>query len=240
MANYIEKLKNLILDILFPKFCVNCQKEGSYLCPDCFSLIEIFERQYCPFCFPSKAVADGKTCDYCRRGKKLNGLFCATSYDNFIVKKIIRQLKYEPFVKDLAGPLSSLIIAHLAFFKKQSFFENYLLIPMPLHIKRQKFRGFNQAEEIANKLSLSLEIPVRANILIKIKNTPAQAELSNKERRKNIKNVFLCKQPEAIKNKRIILVDDVLTTGSTMESVAETLKQSGAKEVWGMVVARGI
>ncbi|KKQ96436.1 MAG: hypothetical protein A3F95_02475 [Candidatus Nealsonbacteria bacterium RIFCSPLOWO2_12_FULL_39_31] len=234
----MEKIKNFAWNILFPKFCANCGAEGTYLCPDCLSLIEIFERQYCPFCFSSRAVADGKTCRHCHRTKKLNGLFCATSYDNFIVKKIICQLKYEPFVRELARPLSSLIITHLAFLKKQSFFENCLLIPIPLHIKKHKFRGFNQAEEIAKKLSSALKIPINDKALIKIKKTPAQTELNNKKRRENIKNVFLCKQPETIKNRRIILVDDVFTTGSTMEEVAITLKKSGAREVWGIAVAR--
>jgi len=236
----LPKIIIFLWDILFPEFCVNCQKEGSYLCPDCFSLIEIFERQYCPFCHSSKVVPDGKTCGNCRKNKKLDGLFCAVSYENFIVKKIIRQLKYEPFVRNLAKPLSDLVIAHLGSLKKQSFFENFLLIPIPLYIKRQKFRGFNQSEEIAKELSLSLKIPVNAGALAKIKNTAAQAELNNKERRENIKNVFLCVQPEAIKNKKIVLVDDVLTTGSTMESAAETLKNSGASEVWGLVIARSI
>jgi ComF family protein len=235
----MEKIKNFVWDIIFPKFCVNCGLEETYLCPDCLSLIEIFERQYCPFCFSSRAVPDGRTCEHCRRTRKLNGLFCATSYKNFIVKKIIRQFKYEPFVKELAEPLSSFIIAHLTIIKKKSFFEDCLLIPVPLYIKRHKFRGFNQSEEIAKKLSSALKIPMDTNILFRIKNTPPQAELNNEKRRENIKNIFICKQPEEIKNRKIILVDDVFTTGSTMEEAAETLKQSGAKEVWGIAVARG-
>src|SRR3989338_3255767 len=168
----MEKIKNFAWNILFPKFCANCGAEGTYLCPDCLSLIEIFERQYCPICFSSIAVADGKTCRYCHRTKK------------------------------------------------------------------HKFRGFNQAEEIAKKLSSALKIPINDKALIKIKKTPAQTELNNKKRRENIKNVFLCKQPETIKNRRIILVDDVFTTGSTMEEVAIPLKKSGAREVWGIAVAR--
>jgi len=113
MKKFLPSIKNFILDILFPRFCINCNKEGNYLCQDCFSLIEISESQYCPFCSSPKIVLDGKTCNYCRRRKKLVGLFCTTSYNNFVVKKLINQFKYEPYIKELSKLLCSLIVAHL-------------------------------------------------------------------------------------------------------------------------------
>jgi len=107
-------IKNFILDILFPKFCVNCNREGEWLCQDCFSLIDIFEKNSCPFCPPATysqnaGEINGNTCPTCRKTKKLAGLYCATSYNNFIVKKAINQLKYEPYLKELALSLCSLI-----------------------------------------------------------------------------------------------------------------------------------
>lgn len=238
MGNFLFKAREFFLDILFPKFCVNCGKEGSYLCPDCFSLIEILDRQYCPFCEPPKVVFDGKTCVSCKRSKNLHGLFCASSYDNFIIKKLVRQFKYEPFLKELSSTLASLIITHLSLVNKTNF-ESFALIPVPLHIKRLKFRGFNPAEEIAKELSKDLKISLLSDALVKMKQTPPQMELKKEERKENIRNVFVCKKPEIIKNQKILLVDDVFTTGSTMEECAKVLKDSGAKEVWGVVVARG-
>jgi len=239
MKKIFISIKNFLLDFLFPKFCISCGKEGSYLCQDCFFLIDILERQYCPFCSRPKIVIDGKTCNFCNRSKSLNGLYCAASYNNFIVKKLINQFKYEPYIKELSKPLSSLIVAHLINLNKVENFQDYILVPIPLHKKKLKKRGFNQASEIAKELSKILKISFFDNILIKTKQTPAQMELKKEEREKNIKGIFLCQKSEIIQRKKILLVDDVFTTGSTMEESAFTLKRAGAKEVWGIVVARG-
>jgi len=271
MKNLLSITKEFVSDILFPKFCLNCRKEGSYLCQDCFSIIDILKRQYCPFCYPPKSVADGKTCIYCRKRKRLNGLYCAASYNNFIAKKLINQFKYEPYIKELSKPLSSLIIAHFLNLETPTFGiektsraarglsspphhnpevwcrgednlkenKDVILIPVPLYKNKLKQRGFNQAEEIAKELSKFLKIPIITDALIKIKPTPAQVELDKKQRKNNIKGVFSVKNPEAIKQKKILLVDDVFTTGTTMEECAKILKEHNVKKIWGVVVARG-
>ena len=84
-----------------------------------------------------------------------------------------------------------------------------------------------------------LKIPILTSVLSKTKQTPAQVTLEKEKRQTNIKGAFLCQEPNAIKNKTVFLLDDVLTTGSTMEECARVLKNSGAKKVWGIVVARG-
>jgi len=230
------------LNLLFPLYCINCQGEKDYLCQDCFSLIDIQNNQYCPFCNPAKIVFDGKTCYSCRKSKKLTGLFCAASYQNFIIKKLISQFKYEPYIKELAKPLAVLIIQHFQaldypppFFKDRA---GFVLMPVPLHKKRLKMRGFNQAEEIALQLSLFFKMPLISDCLLKTKQTLHQAQLSKKERTDNVKSAFVCQNKNLIKEKKILLVDDVFTTGSTMEECARVLKDSGAKEVWGIAAAR--
>lgn len=235
----LSSIKEFVLDLLFPKFCISCGKEGSYLCQDCFSLIDILERQYCPFCPQPKVVLDGKTCNFCKKSKSLNGLYCAASYNNFIVKKLINQFKYEPYIKELSKPLSSLIVVHLINLDKVENFQDYILVPIPLHKKKLKKRGFNQAGEIAKEFSENLKIPVFNDALIKTKQTSAQVELKKEEREENIKGVFLCQKPELVMGKKILLIDDIFTTGSTMEQCARLLQEAGAKEVWGVVVARG-
>jgi len=239
MKEAMGRLKELFLDILFPKFCLNCEREGSYLCSDCQSLIDIMDRQYCPFCFPPKVVFDGKTCSYCRQNKNLSGLFFAASYDNFIVKKLIHQFKYQPYLKKLAEPLSCLIITYLNIINKTDFFNDFVLLAVPAHKRKLKQRGFNPAKEIAKEISGFLKIPIIENGLTKIKQTPAQVELKKEERGRNILGVFSCPNPDLIKDKKILLVDDVFTTGATMEECARVLQAASAKEVWGMVVARG-
>jgi len=233
---------NFLSNLFFPAFCINCQKEGCCLCQDCLSLIDAPINLYCPFCVPPKIVFDARTCPSCRnKGKKLAGLFFASPYQNFIIKKAISQFKYPPeLLKDLARPLASLIIPLWLLINNNDFdFSEAFLIPIPLSRKKLKERGFNQAEEIAKQLSLSLKIPLLSNVLLKIKETPAQVELQGEDRQKNIKGVFVCRKSEKISGKKIILVDDVFTTGATMEECARVLKTAGAKEVWGATVARG-
>lgn len=211
--------REFFLDALFPKFCQGCQREGDYLCADCFQLVDFLS-------------------DVRRKTKNLKAVFAAASYNNFIVKGLIRQLKYEPFVKDLAETLASLIIHRMAQTENPALERaGQALIPIPLTKKRLKERGFNQAEEIAKELSRGFRIPLLSGILVKVKETEPQVELPKEKRAQNVKGAFVCKDRATIKNKTIILVDDVFTTGSTMEEAALVLKSSGAKEVFGIVAA---
>ncbi len=233
-------IKEFFLNILFPIFCVNCQKEGSYLCDDCLSLIDIAQNQYCPFCQPPKIVSDGKTCYSCgKNNKSLSGLYNAASYKDFIIKKMIGQYKYEPYAKELSKSLACLIIKHFQLLEKEQDFSQAFLIPVPLAKKRLRLRGFNQAEALCLELSLFLKIPLISDVLLKTKETRPQAELSGKEREENIKGAFLVQNKEKVLGREILLVDDVFTTGATMEECALALKLAGAKEIWGVTVARG-
>ncbi|MEA3293189.1 MAG: ComF family protein [Patescibacteria group bacterium] len=240
MKKFFYWLRKTIPEILFPKKCLNCNKEGSYLCEDCFSLIEISENQFCPFCYPPKIVANGRTCPSCQKTKKLNGLYSATIYQDRLVKRLINRFKYSPYVKELAEVLSLLIITHIQLLNKTpNDFKNFLLIPIPLNKRKIRKRGFNQSMLLAREMSKFLKIDILDNVLIKTRQTQDQVGLDNAERNKNVKNAFDCQNKEAVKGKNIILIDDVFTTGATMEESANTLKKAGAKEVWAMVIARG-
>lgn len=232
MGKTLNLIKELLLDLFFPLVCLNCRKEGSYLCQDCLALIDVLEIQYCPFCQAPKITPTGKTCKKCQRDKTLNGLFAATSLKNPLARKMINQFKYEPFVKSLAQPLASLIIAHFQILGKSPTFlkktkNQFLLIPLPLEKSKLKQIGFNGAEEIAEELSQVLKIPSINNLLFKTKETD-----------KNIKETFLIKNSGKIENKKILLVNDLFTTGAPMEECAKLLKKAGAKEIWGVVAAR--
>ncbi len=237
--NNLEGAKEFLLDILFPKKCANCGGEGSWLCEDCASLIEILESQYCPFCSHPGIVLDGKTCASCRKNNKLAGLFCVASFENKVARNLIYQFKYEPHLaKYLAQPLSSLIITHLNLLNKNALPE-FLLVPIPLHKKKLKRRGFNQALELAKHLAIALGCESEENVLVKNKETLPQMEMPKEKRFLNISGAFECRDTEKIKGKKIMLVDDVFTTGATMEECATQLLKAGAKEVWGVVIARG-
>jgi len=115
----------------------------------------------------------------------------------------------------------------------------HTLIPLPLHPSREKERGFNQSELLAEIISKTFNLPLEKNILIRAKNTRAQAELTDwEERQANLQNAFTVANPENLKGKNIILVDDVYTSGATMSAAAETLRASGAKKIIGLVLAK--
>lgn len=232
--------KKFLLNTFFPQFCLGCNKEGDVICPDCFFLIEISEYQFCPFCKKPQRVLKKGTCSLHSKNA-LNGLFSAVSYKTPLAQALIKNFKYEPFLRILAKPLTYLIIASLILSGKRKIFypqKKSLLIPIPLSNFRKRWRGFNQAEEIAKILSIFFKVPMVSNNFVKIKGTESQVDLKEKEREKNVRNVFKVKSPEIFKAKKIFIVDDVFTTGATLEEAAKTLKQSGAKEVWGIVVAR--
>lgn len=236
MSMWKSYIKNSILDIVFPKSCLNCGGEGDYLCDDCKSCLEMSPYIYC-LCEDAKRLFEIGKCRLCR-SKKLDGLYSALPYQNNLTKKLIHNFKYEPFIKELSKPLSSLIIEHFQLLDNNPNLSLFALIPIPLHQRRLKWRGFNQAEEIAKGLANYLKIPLINGCLIKIRETPTQMELSGEERKENIKGVFLVKNKNLIQNKKILLLDDVYTTGSTMEECARILKESGAREIIGIAVAR--
>lgn len=230
----LKKLKNIILDIFFPCFCLNCNQEGNYLCQDCQATLEILEDNFC-LCQKSKRLTNAGKCQKCQ-SRKLNGLYFALSYQNYLVKKIIQKFKHEPYIKDLSKTLSSLIITHFILLSHnfdnntiKEKFSKFILIPVPLYKKKLKKQGFNQAEEIGKELVKFLKIPFINNNLIKIKETLPK---------ENIKGVFLIKDKNELKDKKILLINDVYKTGSTMEECARILKEAGAREVWGIAAAR--
>ncbi|MEK7562697.1 MAG: ComF family protein [Patescibacteria group bacterium] len=241
---------NFILDTLFPKFCLGCQKEGTFLCEDCKATLEVSEYDYClcskhPLLIPPGQAlrrTQGK-CNKCS-SKRLSGLYFALPYkEKSLTRKLIYQFKYKPYTKNLAKTLASLIIEHLIITQKNTdeIWNNAVLIPVPLFSKKLKERGYNQSEELAKELSKILRVPVISDSLKKIKQTESQIKLSKEEREKNLRGAFkviAMSDIAILSGKKVFLVDDVYTTGSTMEECARVLRNAGAKSVWGICLAR--
>ena len=217
----LNKVKNFLLNLFYPKYCFLCQREGTYLCQDCLSTLEIsgFHQKFST--------------------ENLSDLYFATSYQKPLIKNLIQSFKYKPFVKELTDNLSSLIIEHFQLLEKPPDFADFILIPVPMEKKKLKWRGFNQAEEIGKELAKFFGISLLNNVLAKIKETPAQVDLSEEERKENIRNAFSIKNGGQILGRKILLVDDIYTTGSTLTECAKVLKEAGAKEIIGIVIARG-
>lgn len=252
--NYFHLIFEKILDLLFPIQCLGCQKEGVFLCSECINKIQDFRFQpACPFC--EEPNEDGSSCRKCASDHFLDGLSVAADYSNPIAAKAIKTYKFY-LVRDLSRPLANLMIQNietrfsvetqdLASLQKNNNFD--LIIPVPLHKKRLKWRGFNQAELLAEKISEYFKIPLNRDCLARIKNTPPQSKAKNQEEREeNIKGAFfvignslpLLISPSG-RGRNILLIDDVCSTASTLDECAKVLKNSGAGKVWGCVIARG-
>jgi ComF family protein len=232
----MNKIKKFLSDIFFPKFCLGCNREGNYLCKDCKAILDISQYRYC-LCKEPKILSQEDKCLECQNNK-LNGLYSAVDYQNPLIKLLIQKFRYEPFIKDLAKPLASVIIDHLQLLDDKPDFTDFILIPVPLSKRRFRWRGFNQATKIAKELSKNMDLALILDCLIRRRETIPQVELSKKEREENMKGIFYCKNQGVVSGRKILLVDDVFTTGATMIEAALVLKNTGAKEVWGITVAR--
>ncbi len=232
-----DLLANLVKTI-FPLYCVICKREGEALCQDCFSLQEIPDKFWC-LCNQPKMFPEPRKCKQCSF-YQLDGLIAPLSFEEKLVKTIIHKFKYPPFLKELSLPLALYIIAQLKLSEYQEVLlaQKPVLVPLPLSKSRLRWRGFNQSELLAQELSNHLGLPMEKDVLIKIKNSIPQMELSKQERVKNLAGAFAVQNLPKIQEKFVLLVDDVYTTGTTMREASLVLKKAGAKKVIGMCVAR--
>lgn len=238
--NFISALKSVkswLQDLFFPVFCLSCGREGEWLCLDCQKISSCHRLRFCPVC--KKAKDDCEPCDNCRKKSFLKGLWIVSDYNNDKIQKIILGLKYN-FIEELAIYLDQIF---LDYFKgREDWPKDAILVPIPLHPKRFLARGFNQSELICRSLNRTYGNEIKTEMLLRVINNQPQASrptVSN--RRENVKGIFKINQSiEGLMGKKVVLVDDVFTTGSTMEEAAKILKLAGVEEVWGLVLARGV
>lgn len=205
---------NKILNLIFPEKCLGCGVGGTYLCPEC--------RKKLPF--PPLPE---------------NGIYAGTEYNTGLIKKAVRLLKYKG-AKKIAKPLAELIYERINSNYGSLTSITSIIIPVPLSGRRLRQRGFNQAELIAKHLSEKMSVTMLNNVLYRTRHTISQVEIKNREKRlNNLKNAFSVKNADLIKNKTILLIDDVSTTGATLKEASKELKMAGARKVVGIVVAKG-
>jgi ComF family protein len=218
----------LLANILFPPVCVACRRR----------------------------VVRGVICDACFKGVRyrfsvnsapLHGepyfLRAATNYDDKTVQALIHSLKFRS-VSGAAEPLANLILHYVASLSAaESFagFSGFTVIPIPLSARRRRARGYNQAELIARRVAEGLGLPIETNILIRAKHTTPQTETkSEAERNENIRGAFAVaeKMKSALTGRKILLIDDVATTGSTFREASLPLKSAGAQTIIAIAAAK--
>lgn len=231
-AEKIAKIKKFILNLIFPTFCAGCEKFGDILCEECLIKIsKIKISQYCAIC--DKESPGGFTHKHCKDRNHINRLLVAAKYKQ-AEKKLIYKLKYRNN-KDCAGEIVKIIKNR---FSQARMFKDFYLCPIPLHKKKQRIRGFNQAELLTKKLGKIYENKGITKLILRKKNTMPQSSLNKHERAGNIKNAFELNKSEKIPEK-ILLIDDLTTSGATFKEAAKILKKHGVKKVWCLAFARG-
>lgn len=234
----ISASHKFILDCLLPISCLGCNTDEQWICPTCLSKIKTLQENLCPIC-EKVPTPNGKTCFACKTKSPLDGLLVCCSYKENIISKSIHALKYK-FISDLHQPLGKIMIQKIL---SSSLPLPDCLIPVPLHSKRLRWRGFNQslllAQYVGKNLTPGFDIPILENALFRNKNTQAQMGIKNyQQRKRNLVNAFSVLKNKKIKGKTVTLIDDVATTGATLFECAKTLKKSGARKVFAVVIAR--
>lgn len=232
---------NFLIELLFPRRCPVCDrpvdKMGRYICKNCRPRLKYVGSSYCMKCGKTLKEADNEYCEDClnsehifERGRAL--------YEYETVKMAVYRFKYQArreyasfFGREMAEKLGDEILSWKA----------DAIVPVPLYKDREKKRGYNQSVLIARELGNRLNIPVEEKLVERIRPTLAQKNLKRKERQNNLKNAFKIRQND-VKLNTVIVVDDIYTTGTTMDEIAGCLKRAGVRKVFciSLAVGRGI
>ena len=234
---FIESFQELI----FPSYCLQCDqrlpcRELPLLCSDCLSDISYINSPGCTCCGIPFQAGHNHPCGLCLKKTYAFNLARAAVHYREPVTKLIISLKFNGTLTGLAT------LAHLASNAPgiKDLTEPDMILPVPLHIKRLRERKFNQALTIAHACFPNNKHKINGNILLRHRSTSPQTTLSGTERRRNLTGAFSLKNPEQVKNKTILLVDDVFTTGSTVHECAKVLRKAGAKRIEVFTLARAI
>lgn len=209
-------------------------KERALLCPDCLKQIPFIDRQGCRYCGKSLENETACSCRLCDQKIYYSTAYSACEYEG-IIRKNLLDFKFSG-KNELSNIFAWLIIRKLQMTNEKKF---DIIINVPMHDISLRKRGYNQSELIAKNIARFYSKPLVRNGLIKTKATLTQSKLDKKDRIKNIKDAFKIGSKSIIKNQRILLVDDILTTGATVNECSKVLIEGGAKEIIIATIATG-
>ena len=242
VKDFFLKLKDDILDFVYPQNCPICQKplerEEKEVCEDCWKTLAFLPSPFCPYCksfLEDEETVFNHRCPYLSKpeDRKILAVKSLGTFDDYY-QKLIHRFKYDkkiPLGKYLAQSLGKIVE------QERDFVNCDLVIPVPLHPARYRERGFNQSEILAQGISQTMNLPLEKEILKRKKNTKDQTYLNAQQRAENVRGAFVITQPEKIKDKKVILVDDVITTGATLNECARMLQKAGAKVIFAVTLA---
>jgi ComF family protein len=233
MANVLPQitgLKRVALDLFFPRWCIGCGKEGDYICRACCELLPAITPPICPGC--GRPQSQGILCDDCRdTPAPIDGIRAPFIFEG-IVRQAVHELKYRN-LRALAPTMAGWLYDYLV----ENPIPADVLVPVPLHQKRLRDRGYNQSALLAIELGKLSGLPVAEKGLIRRHYAAPQARSAGiNERQKNVADAFSCPD-NRFQEKRVLLIDDVSTSGATLNACAASLKVGGVAQVWGLVMA---
>jgi ComF family protein len=246
-SSTIRRLADCVLNLFYPELCLVCSTPVSRLqdcgiCGACWKKARELRISgpLCPSCglpYESFENEGAHLCGRCSIGLPPYSGARAFGRYSAELSRIVRALKFDGR-RRLAGLLAPLLAStFLEFWETQKI---DLIVPVPLHPRRKRERGYNQAALLGRSLATLVGLPCCNNALARVRNTLPQVGLSDKERAHNMQHAFRCVRPRAIKGRSVLLIDDVITTGSTVASACETLLEAGAMRVSVLAVARAV
>lgn len=239
----VRQLFHALLDVILPPICHICHTfipnaDSLHICPTCRENLPLVSAPLCTLCgIPFVGTGGDHRCGACTlQPPHFDSARAQYLYEGPI-RELIHSFKYNRNIH-LRYPLALLTLEGIR--SSMAHHDLNLIIPVPLHRSRLRQRGFNQAVLLGRVLSRHLALPMALDALIRTRATEPQIELSAAERRVNVRGAFSVKSPESIAGKRILLLDDVMTTGSTMDECAKELKNGGATEIIALTIARTV
>jgi competence protein ComFC len=239
-----KSILKIIADFSFPKHCLNCGKNGRYICKRCLNTrLQIRYIHKCHVCGGETRL--GLVHSECKANTYLDGVVYVTLYNSF-AKQLIHEAKYNLYF-DILNDIGSIMFEYS---KQYKFFKDGIFVPIPLHRHKKNWRGFNQSGILSKVIALKYKSK-SMGLITRVAKTKTQVGMTQVQRESNVKNKFsmdmakLAKYASENKDsnveldlKGIILIDDVFTTGTTLNECAKVLKEYGFKRVYGFTFAK--
>jgi ComF family protein len=237
-----------LVDWLYPPRCRACGgriqgRDAEYFCSGCRGHIQLVSHPLCKVCgrpFPD-ASGDDHTCGACLERKpyfvSARAWACYPREEQHPLRQVVQKFKYGRKVS-LGKPLGRLLARGCDAFLSE--IQVDLVVPVPLHPKRLRWRGFNQSVLLARQIGRAYKVSIDPFVLMRSRETAAQTQLAEDERLKNVRGAFALNPQRSVKQKSILLVDDVYTSGATVNECSRTLKRGGAKQVFVLTLARAV
>ena len=232
LGTLIRKSSQTLFDLLYPPRCIYCDASQEWLCSICQDKIPLILADICQQC--GTPINTSVPCNQCRRHPlyHVDGIRVMAYYEDSPLRSAIHTFKYNN-QKVLAATLAEMLAQTYSRYA----LEADVIVPVPLHRSRFKERGYNQSELLARQLATILTLPVNTSTLKRARKTQIQMSLGADERKKNVSGAFVC-QDKSLANQNVLLIDDVCTTGSTLDACAASLKQTKVASVWGLTLAK--